>query len=236
MASAHMAKFYKNAANYWANVPATIDGILGGYGHISEIDVKASQAFLSKIFSMKNPPGNKLALDCGAGIGRVSKYVLIPQFDKVDLVEQDDKFINTAKQFIGEGTATSKLGTMYCVGLQNFEFEPYKKYDVIWCQWVLGHLDDFSLVEFLKNCTQALANNGVIIIKENITTSETIDFDEQDSSVTRPLNLMKEIFQSARLEILFMDIQDNFPDDIYEVYSFALSPSALVVKPSYEIV
>jgi protein N-terminal methyltransferase len=27
------------------------------------------------------------ALDCGAGIGRVTKYVLIPYFDAVDIVE-----------------------------------------------------------------------------------------------------------------------------------------------------
>lgn len=35
--------------------------------------------------------------------------------------------------------------------LQNFYPKP-QKYDVIWCQWVLGYIRDDDLIEFLKNC------------------------------------------------------------------------------------
>ena len=36
-------------------------------------------------------------------------------------------------------------------GLQDFSPEP-KTYDVIWCQWVLGHLTDEDFVGFMKSC------------------------------------------------------------------------------------
>lgn len=214
------SKFYKKAASYWANVPATIDGVLGGFGHISDIDLESSGTFLKDILSLKNPPATTQALDCGAGIGRVSKYLLIPQFEKVDLVEQDEKFINTAKQFIGVNN--TKLGTLYKIGLQNFK--PHKKYDVIWCQWVLGHLKDYDLVDFLERCSGALNKHGVIVVKENIASSEEIEYDDDDSSVTRPYALIKKIFDEAKLQIVKTDIQKGFPDYIYPVTSFALIP------------
>lgn len=37
----------------------------------------------------------------------------------------------------------------------NFEFE----YDLIWIQWVIGHLIDKDLVTFLKNCKENLTSN-----------------------------------------------------------------------------
>ncbi|CAG4956096.1 unnamed protein product [Colias eurytheme] len=212
--------FYKDAARYWANVPSTIDGVLGGFGHIADIDIAGSKQFLDQLLSIDKPPATKRALDCGAGIGRVSKNLLIPYFDKVDLVEQDEKFINTAKQSIGDD---SKLGILYQVGLQNFK--PQEKYDVIWCQWVLGNLNDYDLIGFLERCRQALAENGLVVIKENITTSDELEYDDEDSSVTRPVKLMLKIFEEANLEMIRTEIQTGFPDDIYPVHMFALKPS-----------
>ncbi|XP_063825516.1 N-terminal Xaa-Pro-Lys N-methyltransferase 1-like [Ostrinia nubilalis] len=212
--------FYKKAASYWANVPATIDGVLGGFGHISDADLDGSKAFLTYILNLPKPPNTKLALDCGAGIGRIAKNLLIPKFEKVDLVEQDEKFVSTAKQLIGEDN--EKLGTVYQIGLQ--QFKPQKTYDVIWCQWVLGHLNDYDLIAFLERCSEALAENGVIVIKENITSSDEIEYDDDDSSVTRPVGLMQKIFEAAKLEIIKTSVQDNFPEEIYPVHTFALVP------------
>ena len=38
--------------------------------------------------SKQHISGFSQALDCGAGIGRVTKSVLLPKFDNVDLLEQ----------------------------------------------------------------------------------------------------------------------------------------------------
>ncbi|XP_047990985.1 N-terminal Xaa-Pro-Lys N-methyltransferase 1 [Leguminivora glycinivorella] len=218
--------FYTKAAKYWANVPATINGVLGGYEHISGIDIKGSKAFLNDILSLKNAPGTELALDCGAGIGRIAQYLLIPVFDKVDLVEQEKRFLSVAKRRIGE--LHERLGSLYNIGLQHFT--PKKKYDVIWCQWVLGHLNDIDLIAFLVRCKKALNTNGVIVVKENITASEEIEYDDEDSSVARPYKLMQLIFKEANLELIKESVQDGFPDDIYKVYLFALVPNDLDKK------
>lgn len=41
-------EFYSKAKTYWKEVPATVDGMLGGYGHISNIDVSSSRKFLQR--------------------------------------------------------------------------------------------------------------------------------------------------------------------------------------------
>lgn len=92
--------------------------------------------------------GTSQALDCGAGIGRITKNLLTRFFDKVDLVDQDPKFIEEAKNGLSEHP---KVGQFYCSGLQEFKPEE-KKYDVIWMQWVLSHLTDEDLKGLLKRC------------------------------------------------------------------------------------
>ena len=41
-------QFYSKAKTYWKEVPATVDGMLGGYGHISSIDINSSRKFLQR--------------------------------------------------------------------------------------------------------------------------------------------------------------------------------------------
>jgi protein N-terminal methyltransferase len=67
-------------------------------------------------------------------------------------------------------------------------------FDVIWCQWCLGHLSDDDLVAFLRRSHAALKvkekGKSLIVVKENLCsdlddgTPRTV-FDEQDSSLTR---------------------------------------------------
>lgn len=148
--------FYEDAAHYWETIPATIDGMLGGFGFISHTDIEGSKKFLNKLFRSKEPPGKKYALDCGAGIGRITKNLLIHIFDKVDMVEQNPKFLAKAPKFIEH--FENKLGEFYSVGLQEFTPEN-NKYDIIWCQWVLGHLKDDHLVNFLQRCKYVITIN-----------------------------------------------------------------------------
>lgn len=143
------SKFYEDAIDYWAQVPATLEGVLGGFEFISDDDVRGSSSFLEELFCCKesSPPERNIALDCGAGIGRVTKFLLTKYFDKVDLVEQNQQFLEKAHHFIDN---PNKIGTMYASGLQNFK--PDKKYDIIWNQWVLGHLEDADLIEYFITC------------------------------------------------------------------------------------
>ncbi|CAH2104712.1 unnamed protein product [Euphydryas editha] len=211
---------YKKASEYWAEIPATLDGVLGGFGFISDIDIDGSTLFLKSILSSEDAPRPGSALDCGAGIGRITKHLLAPLFERVDIIEPDEKFINTIISFVGENKI--KIGSLYKTSLQ--KFEPERKYDIIWNQWVLGYLTDIDLVAYLSCCRDALSSKGVLIVKENVTSSGKPEIDETDSSVTRPLKQFLKIFKLAKLKRIKQCKQTNFPAGIYPVYMFALIP------------
>lgn len=62
-----------------------------------EIDTSTSRNFLNNFISKM---GKERVLDCGAGIGRVTKHVLLDYFEKVDLVEPSPIQLEQAKPFI----------------------------------------------------------------------------------------------------------------------------------------
>lgn len=45
--------FYSNAEGYWKEIPPTVDGMLGGYGSISSIDLSGSKAFLQRFLGVR---------------------------------------------------------------------------------------------------------------------------------------------------------------------------------------
>ncbi|XP_077281905.1 N-terminal methyltransferase isoform X1 [Temnothorax americanus] len=212
-------EFYTAAAKYWDRIPPTVNGMLGGFGFISQTDIKGSTLFLKSLFELENPPSKAFALDCGAGIGRITKNLLLKFFKHIDLVEQNPKFLEVAK--ISLENYSSRINQYYPIGLQNF-CSTAKKYDLVWCQWVLGHLEDDDLIEFFRKCSLGLKDNGVLVVKENVTTSNKIETDKEDSSVTRPLNTLRSLFEKADLICIKEQQQTKFPRGLYPVYMFAL--------------
>ncbi len=159
------------------------------------------------------------ALDCGAGIGRITKLLLTTVFDSVDLVEQNPNFVQHAPAYLGEDKAR-KVEKFICSGLQSFTPEP-GRYDVIWIQWVLGHLTDEDFIAFFKRCKAGLRPNGIICVKENISFGDEPEFDEKDSSYTRPRETLMQLFAKTGLNLLKEEKQKHFPKELYEVRMFA---------------
>ncbi|KAI1882356.1 hypothetical protein AGOR_G00249840 [Albula goreensis] len=211
--------FYSKAEQYWQEVPPTVDGMLGGYGNISSIDISGSKKFLQKFLGDgKGKTGTGCALDCGAGIGRISKRLLLPLFRTVDLVDVTQEFLDKARPYLGE--EAKRVGNFFCCGLQDFQPQP-DRYDVIWIQWVIGHLTDDDLVEFLRRCRGGLRPDGLIVMKDNVA-YEGVILDEVDSSVCRELPLVRELVRRAGLQIIYEERQENFPEEIYQVHTLAL--------------
>lgn len=214
------AEFYEAGAKYWESIPGTIGGMLGGFGFVSQMDITGSTMFLNELLQQEDAPSKEYALDCGAGIGRVTKYVLLKQFNHVDLVEQNPKFLEVARTLY-LNTYSGRIENFFASGLQSFS--PHAgRYDVIWCQWVLSYLMDDDLINFFGRCVSALRKNGLIIVKENVTESDHPDMDVKDSSITRPLLNLKDIFRKAGLQCVREERQYTFPRNLYPVYMFAL--------------
>ena len=45
-------KYYKDGANYWSSVDPSVNGMLGGFGNISNIDIEGSAKFLKGLFKV----------------------------------------------------------------------------------------------------------------------------------------------------------------------------------------
>jgi len=212
-------EYYNKAAEHWKKIEPTIDGMLGGFGKISHSDIEGSSKFLKTLLK-NNSTGTVRALDCGAGIGRITKHLLTRHFQTVDLVEQDRHFLDTAGQYLKDNKS---VGEMFCVGLQDFTPQP-NTYDVIWCQWVLGHLKDHHLIDFFGRCMKGLRPGGFLVVKENVTSSGEVEEDDEDSSVTRPPELLRSIFLRSNLALYKEIKQNKFPKELYNVHMFALRP------------
>lgn len=212
---------YEKSKNYWSNVPASVNGMLGGFSSLTNKDIKDSDLFLRKLFQMKDGPSNDRVLDCGAGIGRITKNLLCKHFKCVDMLEQDEKFLEEAKL----KCRGANVKNFYCSGLQEFTPTENQKYDVIWIQWVLGYITDDDLVAFLKKCSKLLNTNGIIVVKENISQDNEGEIDSEDSSITRSFVQFCIIFQQAKLICKANRTQKNFPSGLYKVEMFALQPT-----------
>eukprot|EP01114_Cavostelium_apophysatum_P023318 TRINITY_DN8740_c0_g1_i1.p1 TRINITY_DN8740_c0_g1~~TRINITY_DN8740_c0_g1_i1.p1 ORF type:complete len:325 (-),score=47.61 TRINITY_DN8740_c0_g1_i1:561-1436(-) len=210
--------WYKNADEYWKQIDATVDGMLGGYERISIEDLKGSREFLKEFLDGKHgfTLGKGRAIDCGAGIGRIAKGLIVPIFQQTDLLELNPTFLAKAKEFIN----SEKVKNYFCSGLHQFDFGD-NKYDLIWIQWVIGYLTDAHLVDFLQRCQKALTNNGVIIVKDN-NCSEGFIVDKTDSSVTRSDNYFKALIKQTGLSLVKVKLQARFPTEIFPVRMYAL--------------
>lgn len=60
------------------------------------------------------------------------------------------------------------------------------------------------------------------MVKENVTSSNNLEIDTKDSSVTRSLKGLKSLFEKADLICIKEQQQTKFPRSLYPVYMFAL--------------
>ena len=243
--------WYANALSYWDACEPTVEGMLGGFGVLTDPDVLGSQSFIGKIRERRPNWDRGAVVDCGAGIGRVTKYLLLPMFESVILLEQSAPLIAAAPAYLGpEGAART---TFVCRGMQAWQPEP-QSLDCVWVQWVsynaqklfhfpatfstslqcchsrlshqvIGHLSDVDLVTFLQRCKASLKPGGVICIKDNTFPrkgTEHFVVDREDSSMTRSKEYFEEIFKFAGLAVLLREKQRGFPSELYPVLMYCL--------------
>jgi protein N-terminal methyltransferase len=233
---------------YWNSVSSDVNGMLGGYPQTSRIDLQGSSVFLAKLRrgksqASKQPlPPLERAADCGAGIGRITKGLLLGVAKQVDVVEPVKKFTDELVQSLGNGEyagdgegkdAKGQVGEVINLGLQDWIPEP-GAYDVIWNQWCLGHLTDRQLVVYLQRCTAGLrpakegedTSQAWIIVKENLSTDlQRKDiYDEEDSSVTRSDDNFRRLFGEAGLKTVATEQQRGMPKELFPVRIYALRP------------
>lgn len=208
--------WYGRSALYWDRSDPSLDGVLGGFGHIHEIDMKSSRKILRIFKDMKY----QRALDCGSGIGRISKDLLLPLFEKVDILEQSKPLIEEAKKQLG---VHAHMGHFFNMGLQ--DFDPCEAtYDCVWIQWVLGYMTNLDLIELMKRLKKSLRLNGIIVVRENVMWEERGFYvDTEDNNVIRTEKQFQSIFESAGVSQIYCEVEKNFPEGLFPVKTYVLS-------------
>ena len=111
-------EWYSKRKKHWEKKEATMKSVLGGWEETHLPDIKCSNELLAGLIYSKQLKSGK-ALDCGAGIGRVTEYVLLNHFEMIDLMEQDEKFVNKSKEILKDNP---KIRNITCSPLQTFDF------------------------------------------------------------------------------------------------------------------
>ena len=202
--------------------------MLGGFPQVSRVDLQGSSNFLAKLRrgSKHFPASKKLrrAVDCGAGIGRITEGLLVKVADVVDVVEP-------VKSFTDQVEGKTGVGRIFNVGLEDWHPEQdgeALKYDLIWTQWCLGQLKDVQVVEYLQRMQKVLSEGGWIIVKENLSNHHKGEdvYDETDSSVTRTPEKFQQLFDKGGVKVVSTELQRGMPKGLYLVRTWALQPKS----------
>eukprot|EP00884_Botryococcus_braunii_P008316 jgi/Botrbrau1/17486/Bobra.0054s0069.1 len=223
--------WYRPAVEFWDKQEASYNGVLGGFGYVSDADISESTKFLKKAFGKALAEGAQgrhriVAADCGAGVGRITERLLLHHFHEVDLVEPSGHLLEKARAKLSrplQGIPPDhKAVNFFKIGLQSFCPEP-GRYDLLWIQWVLLYLTDADAKAFFRRCAAALKPEGIIVVKENIC-KEGFIVDKEDTSLTRSHAYLLQLFDEAGMEVVCNKRQRDFPKGLFEVRMYALRP------------
>lgn len=193
--------WYDITKKHWEKCEGTDKGMLGGNIELHNLDIKASKELIKNYVSKKFLKTNSL-LEVGAGIGRVTKSLLVNYFDNIYLVEQDKMFVDTAKKNLNEFKNVKEI--IQSPMQKTFENSNLKdlKFSCIWLQWCLENIDDNDLERLLCECKEHLEEKGVIFIKENVVEdNDEVVINDIDYSRVRTDKLYKEIIKKSGLKV-----------------------------------
>ena len=203
------ATWYQSTLAHWTKEvsPESNDGVLGGWAVVNEEDARGSLAFLKTCLGVPRaqwPIAGTLALDCGAGVGRVTGAVLLHVTERVQLVEVSEQLLAEARSKLAADAARCEFVQ---ASLRDFS-PPVGSYDIVWAQWVLGHLTDRDVASLLTCCRAALRPGGAVIVKDNTAPPKDCDqgggrylLDEENAAVIRTYTHIRALAKIAGLKL-----------------------------------
>lgn len=146
----------------------------GGYGGATDectmigdedsaVETAESASFLNGLIQRRRLC-IRAALDGGAGVGRVTKYVLLKRAGHVTLLEPDVAISKQSRRYLGKKRAASC--DFLIARLEDYAPQP-GTFDLVWVQWVLQYLIDADAVRALRQLATGLTATGCIVLKEN---------------------------------------------------------------------
>eukprot|EP00928_Gymnodinium_smaydae_P033972 TRINITY_DN24188_c0_g2_i1.p1 TRINITY_DN24188_c0_g2~~TRINITY_DN24188_c0_g2_i1.p1 ORF type:complete len:674 (+),score=160.11 TRINITY_DN24188_c0_g2_i1:65-2023(+) len=222
--------WYARSRRYWDSSEPSVRGVLAGHEDTSEIDLRESAAFLDALPAAADAAvvGKqrrfRSALDCGAGVGRITEALLLPRAVAADLVEPSPPLLQEARRRLQGTSGARRFLELPLQALGRGEAELLDgEYDLIWIQWVLLYLTDADLILFLRRMKAALAQDGWIVVKENCMLNRSRGMvGKEDASLTRSDAHFRRLFSEAGLELRSEQLQQEWPDNLLPVMMYAL--------------
>lgn len=231
--------WHRRNVKFWQAQGDNLRGMTGG--GVSQRDLAFSEkAFSDLVHQTRSGLPFGRALDCGAGIGRVSAHVLRRFCSHIDLVEFVKKHLAKAKAQLspkGKGGCTFAF---HNASMQTFRIAA-KVYDLIWCQWLLMYLTDADALDLLRRAREGLSSGGLLIVKENVSTHDKATyFDDADGelwiegepgapvSCVRTALHYEDLFERAGLQVTEERMQQDLGPDTMEMVWYVLTPAAVV--------
>jgi protein N-terminal methyltransferase len=169
----HRDEWYAANQEWWS---------AGGYGGLTDDEAMIGDAgggedgeegleFLDKLLQQQLSGSGRRAIDAGAGVGRVTKLVLLKRYDSVRLVEGNEHFSKRSRAYLGRKRAARCNFT--CAKLEDLKDNVVVAdwdglVDLIWVQWTLQYLTDLDAENTLRTLAKGLVpTTGSLIVKEN---------------------------------------------------------------------
>jgi hypothetical protein len=195
---------------------STESAMIGDEG--SAADVLESVKYLDDMHARLSLPSLGLAVDAGAGAGRVTKHVLLPRCRDVVLVEADPCWSALSQTYVGAAAercrfVQARLEELTIADLGLTDDSAGGTVDLVWVQWCLQYLTDADAIRSLCTLAQVLrAPHGVMLVKENrpfhagpdprLFRMSTPSGPKRRYNITRPDAHHRYLFQVAGLEVL----------------------------------
>mmetsp|Transcript_19088 Transcript_19088/g.44618 ORF Transcript_19088/g.44618 Transcript_19088/m.44618 type:complete len:304 (-) Transcript_19088:81-992(-) len=228
--------WHSRNVTFWREEASDVRGMTGG--GVSDKDLPFSQKAMKALAKRyRNSSRFAVALECGAGIGRVTNGVLREHCDHIHLVELVQKHVTEARRRVGQRSDHCTF-SFHNSSMQKFRITP-RTFDLIWCQWLLMYLTDEDGLDLLTRARKGLKPDGILVVKENQSTINMgTYFDDADgelvgrgglsgppvSCVRTPLH-HHNLFERAGLRIVEERVQ-NLGSDNMKMGFFVLMPAS----------
>ena len=190
--AAERTAYYAANQTFWDEdgyAGSTDEEAMIGDATTSATDVEHSLKLIDELRAKHPSLLLRTALDCGAGVGRVTKHVLLKRCEHVCLLEGCERWLKQARRYLGNKRAQSckfVLGRLEesaaleaCgVGSGRGGSSRGALFDLIWIQWTLQYLVDADVVSTLRRLRSAISPNGRLVLKENRPCMHTVGTEE----------------------------------------------------------
>ena len=152
--AAHRTAYYAANQTFWDDdgyAGSTDEEAMIGDATTSATDVEHSLRLLDDLRAKHPSLLLRSALDCGAGVGRVTKHVLLKRCDHVCLLEGCERWLRQTRRYLGNKRSQSckfvlgrleESATLEACGVGGGRGRGGTLFDLIWVQWVSGWVDD----------------------------------------------------------------------------------------------